>query len=474
MDHESATKRLAAEAARIAGLSVTEIRGPVTAVVDCLANIPTQKVSWLWPRKVPLAKLAALAGDPGLGKSVVTLKFAAHVTRGRAWPDGEVCEKGSVVILSAEDDVADTIRPRLEAAGADLTKVHILRAVRRTRPNGETYVDAFSLQRDITALQDMIALLDDARLVIVDPISAYLGSADSHKNAEIRAVLAPLSDLANTLHVTVLTVNHLTKSTGPALYRVIGSIAFTAAARAVWLVARSQDDPAERLLLPAKMNLAPDVEGFTFSLEDRAGVVAVRWGHAVNVAADVILGPETPDERSERAEAIHWLRDRLADGPVLVKKLQEEAKSAGLSWMTVRRAKDALGVDSMKESLGGGWSWALPAQRAHEDAHPSTLLSNEHLRTFEDAHTPEGAHEDAHHSATERLRQNIGKTHEDALSLSKVLTGDIGEGFSRDSEGPGVTCTACAGHYGTYGGWRSHKLRHRCFGRCHRPSEVVQ
>jgi putative DNA primase/helicase len=176
------------------------------AVLRRVSDIPAQELQWLWPGRIPLGKLPLFAGDPGLGKSFVALDIAAHVTRGEKWPDGEQCSggPGSVIVLSAEDDPADTIRPRLEAAGADLNKVHILQAVRRDKPNGESRLESFSLESDLVLLQDAVVSLGDVRLVVIDPISAYLGSTDSHVNAKVRSLLSPLAELASSLRVVVL------------------------------------------------------------------------------------------------------------------------------------------------------------------------------------------------------------------------------------------------------------------------------
>jgi putative DNA primase/helicase len=335
--------------------------------------------------------------------------------------------------------------------------VHLLRAVRRTRPSGETYLDAFTLERDITALRDTVASLDDVRLVIIDPVSAYLGSVDSHKNAEVRSVLMPLAELASDLRVAIVCISHLNKGSSTPLYRAMGSVAFVAAARSVWIFAKSPDDPARRLMIPGKMNLAPDVEGMEYSLEDQAGVVTVRWGHAINVAADTVLGTETPDERSERAEAVQWLRERLSGGPVEVKKLEADARNAHLAWRTLRRAKDAIGAVSSKDAFSSGWLWHLP-QHGHEGGQPPTPSSLATLGAFEDGQPTKVATK----VSTEQDWTPSHKTKKEDED-TKVATGVVESGFIRDTEGPGVTCTACAGHYGTYGGWHSHKLRHRCF-----------
>ena len=261
------------------------------AVLRRVSDIERHELQWLWPGRIPLAKLTLLAGDPGLGKSFVTLDVAARVTRGTKWPDGAAatCKPGSVIILSAEDDPSDTIRPRLEAAGADLSKVHVLQAVRRARPSGEISLEHFSLETDLVALQDAIVSLDDARLIIIDPISAYLGGIDSHVNAKVRSLLAPLSQMAAITGVAALAVTHLNKNSSSALYRASGSVAFVAAARAVWLFAKSPDDPAQRLMLPGKMNLAPEQSGMGYRLEAKADVAVVTWGDAVSISADAVL-----------------------------------------------------------------------------------------------------------------------------------------------------------------------------------------
>lgn len=408
----------------LAALSLTE-PAATGAVLRCISDIPAQKLSWLWAGRIPLGKLTLFAGDPGLGKSFVTLDTVARVTRGTDWPDGAPnVQPGSAIILSAEDDPSDTMRPRLEAAGADLRKVHILEAVRHVKPNGDTVLDHFSLQTDITALQDAAASLDDVRLIILDPISAYLGGTDSHVNAKVRALLAPLAGLSQNLRIAVVAVDHLSKSNRPALYRPNGSIAFTAAARAVWFFAKNPDDPAQRLMLPGKLNLAPDQTGLSYTLNEKApGSVVVAWGDAVSATADSVLQPEAAEERSERLEAMDWLRGHLSSGPIPAKQIQGEANKAGLAWRTVRRAKDTLGIISSKDAFESGWYWNLPA---HEDVHAPPKMST--ISTW----TP------------------------------SAVVDTFGSVYAPDPEGPGCTCQLCGGHFGTVAGWRAHVARQRC------------
>ena len=177
------------------------------------------------------------AGEPGTGKSQLTIAVVAAVTTGGEWPCGEgQAPLGNVIILSAEDGAADTIIPRLLAAGADLSRVHVVSAVR----NADGSRRALSLQHDLDLLEKKIAEMGDVALVVVDPVSSYLGKTDSHKNSEVRGVLEPLSEMAERTRIAILSVTHFSKAgagnTTKALHRFIGSIAFTGAPRAAFAV----------------------------------------------------------------------------------------------------------------------------------------------------------------------------------------------------------------------------------------------
>ncbi len=174
---------------------------------------------------MPVGKVVLVAGEGGLGKSMVLAWIAGRVTTGGEWPCSEGRSLlGSVIILSAEDDASDTIVPRLIAADADCSKVFILSAVRRDDGKGHR---SFNLQSDLAALEEEIASLDDVRLIIIDPITSYLGAVDSHNNADLRSVLEPLGVMAARLKVTIIANTHLSKAqSGSANSRVIGSVAF--------------------------------------------------------------------------------------------------------------------------------------------------------------------------------------------------------------------------------------------------------
>jgi putative DNA primase/helicase len=169
-----------------------------TLVTRRVSDVEAKPVCWLWPTRIPRGKLTIIAGDPGLGKSQITASVAAVVTRGGRWPvDRHNCDVGDVLFLSAEDDTADTLRPRLEAAGADLNRVHVIESViAGYTGEGAQRNRLFSLQSDLEALGRTLEKLSNVVAVVIDPFSAYLGDADSHKNAEVRSLLAPLGDLS--------------------------------------------------------------------------------------------------------------------------------------------------------------------------------------------------------------------------------------------------------------------------------------
>lgn len=351
-------------------------------IIRRVSDVLPEPVQWLWPGRFALGKLTILAGDPGLGKSFLTLDIAARVSRGAGWPDapGVATTPGGVVLLSAEDDVADTIRPRLEAAGANLHRISVLDAIMVVGDHASQSARVFDLSRDLPALEQAIQGVPECQLVVIDPITAYLGSVDSHKNADIRGLLAPLSQLAAKHGVAVVAVTHLNKNGGgAAIYRTMGSLAFTAAARAAWAVSKDKNLPTRRLLLPIKSNIAPDTGGLAYRIQaDGVSIspVVVWEPNPVNVSADDALAGERGmgGGRTERDAAADWLRDFLADGPKLAKEVESESEAAGFKKRTIERAKAAVGIVPRKDGFGGGWVWALPGgtedrQAGQEDRH---------------------------------------------------------------------------------------------------------
>ena len=326
-------------------------------IVVNLEDVEPQKVEWLWDNRIPLGKLSLIVGDPGLGKSFLTLYITAQVTTGRPWPDDpfkHAILRGSVIILTAEDDISDTVLPRLLNHEADVARIRAIQGVTYDDPECEG-PHHFNVTQHLPALEQAIAETPETRLVIIDPITAYLGKTDSHKNAEVRAALAPLAALAGQHRVAVVGVSHLSKNQGTkAIYRTMGSLAFTAAARAVWVVSKDRDNPNRRLLTPAKANLSVDPGGLAFSIID--GVVTFEPGR-VEITTDEALCPETDDGAGALDEAKDFLRECLKDGPAPSTKVLKQAKANGISERTLNRAKKALDVKSFKEK--DTWFWKI-------------------------------------------------------------------------------------------------------------------
>jgi AAA domain len=361
-----------------------------------LADVQQTKVEWVWFEKIPAKKLSGISGDPNLGKSALTIEIAAHETRGAPWPDGSPCPLGSVLLLSAEDDAADTIKPRLVAAGGDAKRFWVIDGV--IEENGKRTF--FDLSRNADLLEQQLDEHEDIKLIMIDPLGAYLGATDENRNAQVRAVLGVLSELAARRGIAILFVMHLNKASEmKALYRGSGSVALTAAPRAFWLVANDKHDPDLRLLLPVKVNLVRQPKGIGFKLVDAGGVPRVEWStEEVTVTADDVLkdGQSKGKAPSKLDAAMDWLCELLGRGPVPEQEVKRAAEEARHTWATVRRAKVELGVHSEKEGMRGSWVWSLPSagspefeadEGAQGPEHPpmSTFGEDEHLRAEDHA-----------------------------------------------------------------------------------------
>lgn len=329
-----------------------------------MSEVVPSTVDWLWHGRLPRGKLAVLAGDPGLGKSYLTLKMAALVSTGGEWPDGSLVAASNVLAISAEDDAADTIRPRLDRLRADVPRISLIDGVLM---DGAEYARPFSLKLHVDLLREAI-VETDAAIVIVDPLNAFLGGIDSHKAAEVRGLLSPLAHVAALTHAAILAVHHLNKgSSTNALYRASGSLDFVAAARIVHGVAADPEAEGRRLFVPLKCNLAALPEGLGFHI-DESGVTFDNQPVTLDAAAAFSTRSLDHEERSEREMAKEFLRDELADGPVAASKLFATAKGYGFSTMTVRRAANDLHICKRKDGYQGPWLWSLPEERGGAEA----------------------------------------------------------------------------------------------------------
>jgi putative DNA primase/helicase len=320
-----------------------------------VADVQPEQVRWLWENRVPFGKVTIFAGDPGLGKSLVALDLAARVSRGGR----------GVILLSAEDAPADTIRPRLDSARADVRRIQILTAVRVTANDGKRTERMLRLDLDVQRIADAIGQYSETDLVIIDPLSAYMGSVDARSDEQVRSILAPLAELAAKTGVAIACVKHLNKAEEKsAIYRSGGSIGFVAAARVVWVFAKDRDDPERRLIVLVKSNIGPDPGGLAYRIEQtEIGHCRVRWEDGpVHIALEDVLRPPTPNRESAAHAADQWLREMLSSGAVAANDVKQAATEAGVSWMTVRRAAAVLNVKRVHEGFGAGsrWMWSLP------------------------------------------------------------------------------------------------------------------
>lgn len=405
----------------------THGNGSALELISAASIIP-RPIQWLWDGWLAQGKLHILAGAPGTGKTTIALAMAATISAGGRWPDGTAAIEGDVLIWSGEDGLDDALVPRLLASGANLNRIHFVSGVRdgdRVRP--------FDPATDMAKLFATMAQLSNPRLIVIDPIVSAV-NGDSHKNAEVRRGLQPLVDLAQQTGMAVLGISHFTKGTAgrDPTERVTGSLAFGALARLVMCTAKPAEDGAKRRLVRAKSNIGPDGGGFEYDLvqtrvPNHSDIIgqAVRWGNALEGSARALLAEveTTPGDgdTGALAKAEAFLRNLLADGAVPADKVKNAAEEAGAKWATVRRAKDALGIVTIKRGMNGGWWWMFPSDPP-EDAHPasedaqhgtmSTFGGNEHLRRrsspAEDAHRdggkPEGAHLQSVRHPHEHLR----------------------------------------------------------------------
>lgn len=330
------------------------------AVVKSMADVTPESTEWLWSGYIPAAAISLIEGDPGLGKSQASLWLAGAVTTGGPMPDGSPNRFGcprDVVLLSAEDDPARTILPRLNAIGADLARVSLFAGI-ETCDGDER---GFALPLDAAALEATIRE-QGAGLVIIDPLVAYLASDISMNNdADVRRALKPLSEIAERTGAAIVMLRHLNKKAGtPSMYRGGGSIGIIGAARAAFVVAKAEEDPNLRVLAPVKMNLAKMPPALAFTVEPHNDTSKVVWGDASDMTADQLLS--AGDKKGSQVEAAKKvIIDMLEGGPRGSNEIEQACNAEGISRATYWRARKAIGIEAEKTEFAGQWLLSLPA-----------------------------------------------------------------------------------------------------------------
>jgi putative DNA primase/helicase len=341
---------------------------------DGAADLEMCGVDWLWRGRFARGKFGLIAGLPDMGKGQIAAFIVAAVTAAIELPCEEGnATQGNVIWFNAEDGLQDTVIPRLAAAGADRKRVHF---VNRVRIAGEE--KHFSLVTDLHLLRKAITRIGNVVLVIIDPVSAYLGvgKVDSRSATDVRGVLTPLKAMAEELHVAVIGIAHFNKKDDikSALLRVSDSIAYVAAARHVYAVLDDPEDKDGKLFIKAKNNLARDTKALRYGIgvktvghDARLGVDIeapfIVW-HSQHVEITANEAMQAAGNRTAKREAREFLLERLETGPVNSADIIEEAKQEGIAVKTLRRAKKELGVKSRRQGgTNGTWFWELPSKK---------------------------------------------------------------------------------------------------------------
>jgi hypothetical protein len=337
-----------------------------------LSEVTPEPLRWLWPGYVPAGKLTVLDGDPGLGKSTLLCELAARISRGDPLPGGELGSPCNVLLCSAEDDLLDTIRPRIDAAGGDPQRILSFLAV----PDGTTISRPLALPTDLLLLEAMVRYAA-AALVILDPLVAYLRQGGrGNANQNLRHTLTALKETAARTGCAIVVVRHLNKSgsTNP-LYRGVGGIGIIGAARAALLLTADPDDPDRRVLAVTKGNLSTPAPSLAFRLEDQSGsgVARVVWEGESPWSATQLLQAQSTENGDQSLSAVHaariWLRETLAHGSRPAREVRREAAAHGIGYTSLTAARKAEGVTAHKERVAHGqWIWTLTDTNSKESA----------------------------------------------------------------------------------------------------------
>lgn len=326
-----------------------------------LSQVRPEPIEWLWPGRIPAGRLCLLDGDPDEGKSLVTLDLAARVTVGREFPDG-TCgpPPGGVVLVGCEDGVSDTIVGRLQAAQADLSRVHMFHGT----SGADQGKGLPSFPEDCPLLEETVRE-SNARLVIVDPLLAFISSnAWSVNDQRVRRALAPLARVAEQTRAAMILVRHLSKWGGGqrAIYRGSGSIGIMGSARTAFLVARDPEEPDVRVLAATKNNLGAPPASLGFRIVvDAQSRPHIEWTGSVDVTAEEIVQVPSLRRGAHLPRAVVFLEKLLGKGPCPRESVVRRTRAHGISNRTLLRAKSQLEVVS-KETREHGknvWYWSL-------------------------------------------------------------------------------------------------------------------
>ena len=313
-----------------------------TVEIIRMSEVDTQTVEWLWEPYIPFGKVTIVQGNPGEGKTTFALRLAAACTTGGTLPGMKPLPSFQVIYQTAEDGLGDTVKPRLMEAEADLDRVLVIDEAKR-----ELTLSDERIEKAITQ--------NGARLIILDPIQAYMGEkTDMNRANEVRPMFRRLADVAERTGCAVILIGHLNKAAGgQSAYRGLGSIDFRAAARSVLLIGRVKREPNVRVIVHDKSSLAPEGKPVAFCLDPETGF---SWIGEYDITADELLSGAGGNTATKTEQAERLILDLLADGKELASEdIVKAAAEAGISERTVQNAKRNMGGILGARRVGGQW-----------------------------------------------------------------------------------------------------------------------
>ena len=326
-----------------------------------MGDVEVQNIDWLWYPYIPYGKITVVQGDPGNGKTTMILAVAAAVTKGEPLPECETAtEPITVIFQTAEDGLGDTVKPRLLQAGADCSRVIVIDESEKELSLSDTRIEEALIKTN-------------AKLFILDPLQAYLGSdIDMHRANEVRPVLKRISQLAEKTGCAIVVVGHLNKGTNQSQYRGLGSIDIQAAARRVLTVGRIKGNPYLRAFAQGKNNLAPEGSSIAFELNPETGF---RWAGIHPVTIDELLsGKYDKDTATELAQ--NFLITELKDKVIPANDMLELAREHDISAITLKRVKSVAGVRSFKKNNQWYWTIGGGSNESEKEEYQESLIDN--------------------------------------------------------------------------------------------------
>lgn len=331
----------------------------VTVKARRMSDVQPESISWWWQNRIPRGNLTLFAGNGGCGKSSATMDLIGRVTTGRTFPhELNFREPENVVIINNEDDAATIQRPRLDAAGADCSRVHLLDALEIG--GQELWIDFSNF---IKPIEDYIVACS-ATLLVVDPISGHMGGKKQNDTSEVREVLQKLQSMAKRTGCTIIAITHSPKTATSALSSIIGSQAFVSCARAAFAFVVDKEDPKRRIMLNAKSNYSADETGLAYRIVDAGGVGRVEWeADPITDHPDSFFTPAIPGKSSASTveNVAAMLAEFIGEDQKPKREIDSWAKANEISVATLRRAKDKNGHEAVK--VGDSWYWT-PMPRA--------------------------------------------------------------------------------------------------------------